>query len=191
MPKEREREREKEGLRRANREIERERDHVVEPIPQIANPEIAKPIRHRSSRTQKSPHHSSNPFVKPEIIPPNRRSACSLWSLIFLLLLWWRGWFLFCCSLILGWSLIWWFFFCWVLRIWVLLDLMIYLFGSWENVRNMIKMGFLEHFQEYNQAPENIFQNIFWNATKHLKIFSFPENIFLSRKYFKSNQTQP
>ena len=76
MPKEREREREKEGLRRANREIERERDHVVEPIPQIANPEIAKPIRHRSSRTQKSPHHSSNPFVKPEIIPPNRRSAC-------------------------------------------------------------------------------------------------------------------
>ena len=41
----------------------------------------------------------------------------------------------------------------------------------------MIKMGFLEHFQEYNQTPENIFQNIFWNATKHLKIFSFPENI--------------
>ena len=46
----------------------------------------------------------------------------------------------------------------------------------WKNVRNMIKMGFLEHFQEYNQTPENIFQNIFWNATKHLKIFSFPEN---------------
>ena len=41
----------------------------------------------------------------------------------------------------------------------------------------MIKMGFLEHFQEYNQTPENIFQNIFWNATKHLKIFSFPKNI--------------
>ena len=41
----------------------------------------------------------------------------------------------------------------------------------------MIKMGFLEHFQEYNQTPENIFQNIFWNATKHLKIFFFPENI--------------
>ena len=47
----------------------------------------------------------------------------------------------------------------------------------WENVRNMIKMGFLEHFQEYNQTPENIFQNIFWNATKHLKIFYFLENI--------------
>ena len=41
----------------------------------------------------------------------------------------------------------------------------------------MIKMGFLEHFQEYNQTPENIFQNIFWNATKHLKIFYFLENI--------------
>ena len=52
-------------------------------------------------------------------------------------------------------------------------------------------MGFLEHFQEYNQTSEIIFQNIFWNATKHLKIFSFPENIFLSGKYFTSNQTQP
>ena len=51
----------------------------------------------------------------------------------------------------------------------------------WENVRNMIKMGFLEHFQEYNQTPENIFQNIFWNATKHLKIFFFPENIYFSK----------
>ena len=42
----------------------------------------------------------------------------------------------------------------------------------------MIKMGFLEHFQQNNQTLENIFQSIFWNATKHLKIFSFPENIF-------------
>ena len=33
-------------------------------------------------------------------------------------------------------------------------------------------MGFLEHFQEHNQTLENIFQSIFWNATKHLKIFS-------------------
>ena len=47
----------------------------------------------------------------------------------------------------------------------------------------MIKMGFLEHFQEYNQTPENIFQNVFQNATKHLKIFSFPENE-ISEKYF-------
>ena len=52
-----------------------------------------------------------------------------------------------------------------------------------ENVRNMIKLGFLEHFQEYNQTPENIFQKIFWNATKHWKIFSFPENS-ISGKYF-------
>ena len=52
-----------------------------------------------------------------------------------------------------------------------------------ENVRNMIKLGFLEHFQEYNQTPENIFQKIFWNATKHWKIFSFPENS-VSGKYF-------
>ena len=44
-------------------------------------------------------------------------------------------------------------------------------------------MGFLKHFQQNNQTLENIFQNIFWNATKHLKIFSFPENS-ISRKYF-------
>ena len=31
-------------------------------------------------------------------------------------------------------------------------------------------------FSEHNQTLENIFQSIFWNATKHLKIFSFPEN---------------
>ena len=30
-----------------------------------------------------------------------------------------------------------------------------------ENVRNMIKLGFLEYFQEYNQTLENIFQKIF------------------------------
>ena len=47
----------------------------------------------------------------------------------------------------------------------------------------MIKMGFIEYFQEYNQIPENIFQNIFWNATKHLKIFSFPENILHPTKH--------
>ena len=47
----------------------------------------------------------------------------------------------------------------------------------------MIKMGFLEYFQEYNQIPENIFQNSFWNATKHLKIFSFPENILHPTKH--------
>ena len=47
----------------------------------------------------------------------------------------------------------------------------------------MIKMGFLEHFQQNNQTLENIFQSIFWNATKHLKIFPFPENN-ISGKYF-------
>ena len=60
----------------------------------------------------------------------------------------------------------------------------------------MIKMGFLEHFQEHNQTLENIFQSIFWNATKYLKIFFFPENIFTwnyftSEKYFTPKQTRP
>ena len=38
-------------------------------------------------------------------------------------------------------------------------------------------MYFLWYFQQHNQTPENIFHNIFPNTTKHLKIFSFPENI--------------
>ena len=60
----------------------------------------------------------------------------------------------------------------------------------------MIKMGFLKHFQEHNQTLENIFQSIYWNTTKHLKVFSFPENIFTwnyfrPEKYFTLKQTQP
>ena len=45
-------------------------------------------------------------------------------------------------------------------------------------------------FSECNQTPENIFQNNFHNAVKHLKIFSFPKNIF-TWKYFTCCQTQP
>ena len=114
---ERKREREREGRTQTRKHRERERDRAVEPIPHITNPEIVKPIRHRSSQTQKSLHHSSNPRSSRRIADlialgrSRRRSACSLWSLIFLLLLWWRGRFLFCCSLILSWSLIWWIFF--------------------------------------------------------------------------------
>ena len=60
----------------------------------------------------------------------------------------------------------------------------------------MVKMGFLEHFQEHNQTLENIFQSIFWNEAKHLKIFSFSENIFPYIHFtlgirFTLNQTQP
>ena len=51
-------------------------------------------------------------------------------------------------------------------------------------------------FSKHNQTLENIFQSIFWNATKHLKIFSFSENIFTWKyftpgKYFTLSQTQP
>ena len=53
----------------------------------------------------------------------------------------------------------------------------------WENVRNKKKMCFLYYFQQHNQTLENIFQSIFWNATKHLKIFSFPKNSIFG-KYF-------
>ena len=57
-------------------------------------------------------------------------------------------------------------------------------------------MCFLWYFQEHNQILENIFQNIFWNAIKHIKTFSFPENsIFekwnIFRKCFYTNQTEP
>ena len=57
-------------------------------------------------------------------------------------------------------------------------------------------MGFLEHFQEHSQTLENIFQSIFWNTTKYLKIFSFFKNIFTwnyftSEKYFTLKQARP
>ena len=83
---------------------------------------------------------------------------------------------------------IWWIFlvgFCFC--VYLLRNGIIYLFGSWENVRNKKKMCFLYYFQQHNQTLENIFQSIFWNATKHLKIFSFPENS-ISEKYLLSGK---
>ena len=46
------------------------------------------------------------------------------------------------------------------------------------------------------QTLENIFREIFWNATKHMKTFSFPKNSIsgkwnIFRKCFYTNQTQP
>ena len=71
--------------------------------------------------------------------------------------------------------------------VYLLRNCIIYLFGSWENVRNNKKMCFLYYFQQHNQTPENIFQSIFWNATKYLKMFSFPENS-ISEKYLFSEK---
>ena len=63
--------------------------------------------------------------------------------------------------------------FFWVLFVfWGMNDIM-YSFGNRENVSNKYKMCFLRYFQEHNQTSENIFWNIFWNATKHMKIFFF------------------
>ena len=84
---------------------------------------------------------------------------------------------------------IWWIFFGWVLMnlmnltgsVFIYWEIVLYIcLGAekmWENVRNNKKMCFLYYFQQHNQTPENIFQSIFWNATKYLKMFSFPENI--------------
>ena len=93
---------------------------------------------------------------------------------------------------------IWWIFFSWVLMnltrsVFIYWEIVLYICleaeKMWENVRNRKKMCFLYYFQQHNQTLENIFQNIFWNATKHLKKFSFPENnisgkYLFSRKYF-------
>ena len=43
----------------------------------------------------------------------------------------------------------------------LLKNCIIYLFGSWENVRNNKKMCFPYYFQQHNQTLENIFQTIF------------------------------
>ena len=79
------------------------------------------------------------------------------------------------------------FFFYWVLFLCLSIEKLYYIF-VWKlrkyekNVRNKKKICFLYYFQQHNQTLKNIFQNIFWNATKYLKIFSFPENS-ISEKY--------
>ena len=55
------------------------------------------------------------------------------------------------------------------------------MFGSCKNVRNLIKMCFLEHFLECNQIPENIF---FSQKYFHLKLF-YTKKIF----YTETNTT--
>ena len=48
-------------------------------------------------------------------------------------------------------------------------------------------MCFSYDFQQHNQTLKNIFQTTFYNTTKHLKIFSFPENS-ISGKYLFSGK---
>ena len=48
-------------------------------------------------------------------------------------------------------------------------------------------MYFLWYFQEHNQTSENIFRNFFWNATKHMKIFSFLKNSISGKYLFSGN----
>ena len=60
-----------------------------------------------------------------------------------------------------------------------------YIFIWWP--RKCEKMCFLWYFQEHKQTSENIFRNIFWNATKHMKTFSFPENSIFGKYLFSGN----
>ena len=48
-------------------------------------------------------------------------------------------------------------------------------------------MCFLKDFQEHNQTHKNIFQSIFWNATKYLKIFSFQKKYFHLKIFHSEN----
>ena len=45
--------------------------------------------------------------------------------------------------------------------VYLLKNCIIYLFESWENIRNNKKMCFSYYFQQHNQTLENIFQSIF------------------------------
>ena len=85
---------------------------------------------------------------------------------------------------------IWWIFFVWFcfFCVYLLRNDIIYLFGSWENVRKC------------EQQVENVFSIVFSRTQpntrkyfpKHfLKCNQTLENIFLSWKYFTPNQTQP
>ena len=93
------------------------------------------------------------------------------------------------------------FFFLWVLSMflyWGMNDIVIFVWQlrkcekMWITSRKCVFYGI---FQEHNQTPENIFRKIFWNATKHMKTFSFLENSIskkwnIFRKCFYTNQTQ-
>ena len=135
----------------------------VEPIPQIV--ELVRRTHSSDHEPKSSPRDrpAESPiyllWVNPPLGRSRRRSACSL---IFGLISDWMNFFLLGIEN-LGFDE---FGFCW----------------SWwyicleaekmqENVRNMIKLGFLEYFQEYNQTLENILE---CNQTL--------ENIFLSWK---------
>ena len=150
------------------------RARPLNPFLRSSSSSIIKPIRHRWSRTRDAP------FVKPKIVPPNRRSACS-----GSILLWWRGWFLFCCSLtrtdlwfddfffFVGY---WEFGFWWIL---ILLELMIYLFGSWENARKCKKHDKIGFFRAFSRIQPNTRKYFPKNI---LECNQTPENIFLSWK---------
>ena len=89
---------------------------------------------------------------------------------------------------------IWWYFFsgfclCFCIEEWMILYIFLATEKMWENVSNKQKMCFLWYFQEYNQTPKNIFRNIFWNATKRMKIFSFSENIYFPKNILHETNT--
>ena len=87
MPKERERE--KEGLRCANKEREREREReialsnlfLISQTQKSLNPFVTDRREPRNRQTHSPPIVANPevvaPFFKPEIVPPNRQSACS------------------------------------------------------------------------------------------------------------------
>ena len=66
--------------------------------------------------------------------------------------------------------------------------------GGEDRDRTVFSFVWVCHFLLLLQTPENIFQKIFWNATKHMKTFSFLENSIsgkwnIFRKCFYTNQT--
>ena len=81
--------------------------------------------------------------------------------------------------------------FCFCIEEWMILYICLVAEKMWATSRKCVFYGIFK-----NLTPENIFQNIFWNATKHLKIFSFPKNsisrkYLFSRKYFTWTKHSP
>ena len=146
----------------------------VEPIPQIANPEIVKPIRHRSAC-------SGLILLWVDLVSIHLLSLIS--DFLVVVVAWVVLVLLFSDFRLIS-DLMNFFFFCWVLRIWVLMNLDFVgvddmLFGSWENARKCEKhdkIGFFRAFSRIQPNTRKYFSENILECNQTL------ENIFLSWK---------
>ena len=144
-------------------------------------------LRSSSSSVEPIPQ-ITNPNRPPKIVPPNHRSTCSgsISSPIRLLSDFWVDLWLDEFFFVGYWEFgFWW--------IWILLELMIYLFGSWENARKCEKHDKIGFFRVFSRIQPNTrkYFGMQPNTGKYfpfLKI-AFPENIYFPKNILHEPNT--